>query len=180
MRIGMKLGQINLPPDARIHLWREAEEAGFESIWVLDHLTGYALCYEAIGLLAALAVSTSRVRIGCLVLIQGLRPPELLAAQLETVDALSAGRLEIGLGAGDQFADQDFKALGLSFPRWPARLKAFRTWVERLRSLLSPASPLSARPRQQPVPLILGGRVGTHPGACDPAWTRVEPFNRLG
>ncbi len=141
MRIGIKPGQVGLTPTELIRLWRTAEDSGFESIWTFDHLTGQALCYEAVTLLAALATATRRVRIGCLVLISGLRPAEILAAQLATVDALSGGRLEVGLGVGDWFAGEDFTALGLPFPGWRARFATFRSCVERLRWLLSPASP---------------------------------------
>ena len=75
---------------------REAEAAGFESVWTFDHLTrvdGKPM-YEATALLAAMAELTQRVRIGCLVLANGTRRIETLAAALATIDALSGGRLE--------------------------------------------------------------------------------------
>lgn len=156
MRIGIKPGQIGLGIDELQRLWLETEDLGFESIWTFDHLTG-RLCYEALNLLAAMAALTTRPRIGCLVLANGLRQVESLAAQLATVDALSGGRLEAGIGVASQFARQDFEALGLQFPAWDERLAAYRQAVERLIELTSPDSPLGARPAQSPLPLILGG-----------------------
>lgn len=115
LRIGVKPGQIGLSIAELKCLWAEAEDTGFESVWTFDHLTGN-LCYEAVTLLAAMAAETRRVRIGCLVLANGTRRPETLAAQLATVDALSEGRLEVGLGLASDFAKADFDALGLRFP----------------------------------------------------------------
>jgi alkanesulfonate monooxygenase SsuD/methylene tetrahydromethanopterin reductase-like flavin-dependent oxidoreductase (luciferase family) len=156
MRIGIKPGQIGLTVAELQQLWREAEAAGFESIWTFDHLTG-PLCYEAVSLLAVMAAQTSRARIGCLVLAHGLRAVESLASQLATVDALSGGRLEAGYGAASQFAKQDFDALGLPFPPWPERVASYERAVERLLALTSGDSPLGARPVQTPLPVILGG-----------------------
>ena len=157
MRIGVKPGQLGLSIDELKHLWAEAEDAGFESVWTFDHLTGN-LCYEAITLLAAMAVVTRRVRIGCLVLANGTRRLESLAAQLSTVDALSEGRLEVGLGLASEFAKADFDALGLRFPPWRERVQSYRITIECLIKLTSPSSPLGSRPIQQHLPLILGGR----------------------
>ena len=156
MRIGIKPGQIGLSIDELKQYWREAEDAGFESLWTFDHLTG-PLCYEAVTLMAAMAALTERVRIGCLVLANGLRQVESLAAQLATVDALSDGRLEVGLGAASSFAKQDFDALELPYSPWKERVAGYVQAVDRIRELTNADSPLGARPVQSPVPLILGG-----------------------
>lgn len=157
MRIGVKPGQRGLAVPELLRHWREAEDAGFESVWTFDHLTG-PRCYEAVALLAAMAVVTHRVRIGCLVFATGTRAIASLAAQLATVDALSAGRLEVGLGAADAFAQADCTALGIPFPRWEERVRAYRVAINRLIALTAPGSPLGAQPIQSPLPLILGGR----------------------
>jgi hypothetical protein len=68
MRIGVKPGQLGPSIDDLRRCWAEAEEAGFESFWTFDHLTG-SPCHEPVALLAARAVSTRRVRLGCPVLI---------------------------------------------------------------------------------------------------------------
>jgi alkanesulfonate monooxygenase SsuD/methylene tetrahydromethanopterin reductase-like flavin-dependent oxidoreductase (luciferase family) len=78
MRIGIKPGQIGLASDELRRCWHAAEEAGFESVWTFDHLTGTTPCYEATALLAAMAVTTQRVRLGCLVLANGLRKYDAL------------------------------------------------------------------------------------------------------
>jgi alkanesulfonate monooxygenase SsuD/methylene tetrahydromethanopterin reductase-like flavin-dependent oxidoreductase (luciferase family) len=157
MRIGIKPGQIGLTTDELRRMWREAEDLGFESVWTFDHLTA-DLCYEAVTLLAAMAVLTSHVRIGCLVIANGTRQVESLAAQLGTVDALSDGRLEIGVGVSSQFARQDFDALNLPYGSWKQRFESFRRTVDRLQNLAGPDSPLGSRPVQSPVPIILGGK----------------------
>lgn len=157
MRIGVKPGQIGLSIKELKHLWAEAEDAGFESVWTFDHLTGN-LCYEAVTLLAAMAAVTRRVRIGCLVFANGTRRPETLAAQLATIDAFSEGRLEVGLGLASQFAKTDFDTLGLTFPTWRERVESYRLTIECLIKLTSPNSPLGSKPAQMHLPLILGGR----------------------
>jgi alkanesulfonate monooxygenase SsuD/methylene tetrahydromethanopterin reductase-like flavin-dependent oxidoreductase (luciferase family) len=159
MRIGVKPGQIGLTVPQLRRCWREAEDAGFESLWTFDHLTlanGQAV-YEACALLAAMAEATSRVRIGCLVLAGGSRRVETLAATLATIDALSDGRLEVGLGAASGFAKLDFDALGIPYPALTERLAMFAGTVDRLLELTGADSPLGARPVQSPLPLILGG-----------------------
>lgn len=159
MRIGVKPGQIGLSIPELRRCWQEAEEAGFESVWTFDHLTrtGGQTVYEATALLAALAELTERVRIGCLVLAIGTRQVETLAATLATIDALSGGRLEVGLGAASSFARLDFEALGIPYAPWPERVSRFAAAVDRLIELTGPEAPLGARPVQSPLPLILGG-----------------------
>jgi alkanesulfonate monooxygenase SsuD/methylene tetrahydromethanopterin reductase-like flavin-dependent oxidoreductase (luciferase family) len=159
MRIGVKPGQAGLSVDELRRSWQEAEDAGIESVWTFDHLTRVdgGPSYEATALLAAMAESTRRVRIGCLVLANGTRRIETLAATLATIDALSDGRLEVGLGAASSFAKLDFEALGIDYAPWPVRIAAYRSAVDRLTELTGPGSPLGALPVQSPLPLILGG-----------------------
>ncbi|MCZ7567091.1 MAG: LLM class flavin-dependent oxidoreductase [Ardenticatenaceae bacterium] len=149
MRVGVKPGQIGLSTQQLVCLWQEAEDAGFESVWTFDHLTGH-WCYEAVTLLAAMAVVTRRVRSGCLVLAHGTRSVETLAAQVATIDALSGGRLEVGLGVGSVFAKQDFDALHLPFPAWSARLQAYQAAVDRLLALTAPTPHLERVPSSPP------------------------------
>jgi alkanesulfonate monooxygenase SsuD/methylene tetrahydromethanopterin reductase-like flavin-dependent oxidoreductase (luciferase family) len=159
MRIGVKPGQIGLSIAELRRSWQEAEDAGFESVWTFDHLTraGGQTMYEATALLAAMAEVTSRVRIGCLVLANGTRQVETLAATLSTIDALSDGRLEVGLGTASSFARLDFDALDIPYPAWAERAARFAAAVDRLVELTGTESPLGARPVQSPLPLILGG-----------------------
>ena len=159
MRIGVKPGQIGLSIAELRRCWREAEDAGFESVWTFDHLTRVAeqTTYEATALLAAMAEVTERVQIGCLVLASGTRQIETLAATLRTIDALSGGRLEVGLGAASAFARLDFEALGIPYAAWPQRLSRFTAGVDRLIELTGEDSPFGPRLTAAPLPLILGG-----------------------
>ena len=78
--------------------WQELEALGFDSLWVADHFVVHS--YEAWTALAGLASRTTRVRVGTLVTSTAFRNPAFLAKQALTVDHLSNGRLELGLGAG--------------------------------------------------------------------------------
>jgi alkanesulfonate monooxygenase SsuD/methylene tetrahydromethanopterin reductase-like flavin-dependent oxidoreductase (luciferase family) len=81
-----------------------AEQAGFDSVWFLDHLSAPGLpdadCYEGWTLASFLAARTSRIRLGHLVLCDAFRPAPLLAKMSATLDVLSSGRLDLGLGWG--------------------------------------------------------------------------------
>src|SRR5262249_50793233 len=97
---------------------RAAEEVGFDSIWVGDHLLyrdddGERGPLEAMTLLAALAASTRRIGLGPLVACLPFRPPVVLAKMAATVDEVSGGRLTLGVGAG--WNRPDFDPYGLSF-----------------------------------------------------------------
>jgi len=96
-----------------------AEEVGFDSLWVGDHLlydlpTGLTRGpWEAWTSLAAVAVATSRVEIGPLVASTGFHAPAMLAKQAATVDAISNGRLIVGLGAG--WNEREYRAFGFPY-----------------------------------------------------------------
>jgi probable F420-dependent oxidoreductase len=99
-------------------LARRAEEIGFDSVWVTDHFIqrnqpGDRGPWECWSLLSALAVATSRVEIGPLVLCTGFRNPAMLAKMADTVEEISNGRLILGLGAGWNKAEYD--AFGYPF-----------------------------------------------------------------
>ena len=106
MKFGLHLIQQNIELPELRKLWRWADGASFDWIDVSDHfmeapLTEKHGCYlECISCLAALAIDTRNVRIGQLVFGMNYRHPAVLAKALATIDHLSDGRLEIGLGAG--------------------------------------------------------------------------------
>lgn len=100
-----------------------AEALGFDSVWVSDHFFLSLGRYggsstpqgsvEALSALAGLAVTTERVRLGTLVLSAGFRHPALLAKAAATIDHLSGGRLDLGIGAG--WYEQEYEAFGYRF-----------------------------------------------------------------
>jgi alkanesulfonate monooxygenase SsuD/methylene tetrahydromethanopterin reductase-like flavin-dependent oxidoreductase (luciferase family) len=99
-------------------IWRIADDGGFDHLWNSDHLastgpTGPDLSvFEGWALLAAMAVATTKVRIGCMVTANTYRHPAVLAKVATTVDHLSGGRLEFGIGAA--WADAEHRMLGLA------------------------------------------------------------------
>ncbi|MDF2731211.1 MAG: hypothetical protein K0T01_3002, partial [Acidimicrobiia bacterium] len=127
----MKVG-IQLPEVERQVSWREvreiantAEEVGFDSIWVGDHLlfrdavTGVRGPLEAWSLLAALGEATERALIGPLVAATSFHNPAMIAKKAATVDDISGGRLVLGLGAG--WNQPEYAAFGFPFDHRVAR-----------------------------------------------------------
>jgi probable F420-dependent oxidoreductase len=106
---------------------RRAEDLGFDSLWMADHLLMGAGEPNSVGvwecwsLLAALAAATTRVELGPLVSCANYRNPALLAKMAETIDEISGGRLILGLGAG--WHQPEFHAFGLPFDHRVARFE---------------------------------------------------------
>jgi F420-dependent oxidoreductase-like protein len=117
MRYGLKLSQ-NATIDQLRGVWRVADDAGFDHCWCMDHFATLGPrddgpIFEAWTLLAGMAVATSRTRVGCMVTGNTYRHPAVLAKAAVTVDHLSGGRLEFGIGAG--WAENEHTMLGLPF-----------------------------------------------------------------
>lgn len=105
---------------------QEAEKLGFDSIWVYDHFhtvptPQIETTFECWMCMAALARDTSTVRLGQMVTCNNYRNPALLAKMASTVDVLSHGRLDFGIGAG--WYQEEFEAYGYPFPDGPERLR---------------------------------------------------------
>src|SRR3954469_23641866 len=137
----MHVGVVILPdlrwPQAH-ERWREAEARGFTTAWTYDHLSWRSLrdgpWLGTVPLLAAVAASTTTLRIGTLVTSPNFRHPALLAKDVMTLDEISAGRLDLGIGAGG--IGYDAAVLGAPPPKLPQRAARFSEFVDALDLLL--------------------------------------------
>lgn len=119
----------------------QAEELGFESIWVFDHFHTVPdptdeITFESFSVLAALAALTERVRIGHMVVCTGFRNPALTAKMASTIDVICGGRFELGIGAG--WKEDEWIAYGYGFPSLRERMAAFGDHLEVVRRMLEP------------------------------------------
>jgi F420-dependent oxidoreductase-like protein len=176
MKVGVDVSQHQLewPEIKRRVLF--AEDAGFESAWVFDHFTVLygdrkGPCLEAWTLLAGLGAVTTRIRLGALVTGVTYRHPSLLAAEVVTVDHLSGGRLNLGLGAA--WHDEEHRRLGFHFPSAGERIQRLDETLQIVKALLTSDGVdfegrhyrlrrgfYRPRPVQQPHPPIWIGAMG--------------------
>ena len=118
VRFGIQTGQQFASWEEIVRIWQRAEALGYDTAWTYDHfvpvmMDPYDPCLEAWSCLAALAVHTSRIRIGALVTGNTYRHPAILAKTATTVDVISSGRLEFGIGAG--WYEPEHAMFGLRF-----------------------------------------------------------------
>jgi len=120
MRFGIHAGPQDCTLDDLRRLWRIADERGFHWCSVWDHLYSVSdladprkPAFEGVSIMTALAAATERVRVGCLVFCTGYRNPGVLAKAAVTIDHVSGGRCELGLGAG--WNESEFRAFGMPF-----------------------------------------------------------------
>jgi alkanesulfonate monooxygenase SsuD/methylene tetrahydromethanopterin reductase-like flavin-dependent oxidoreductase (luciferase family) len=144
----------------------EADALGFDSVWLFDHVQTEPvpteeITFEAFVGLSALAVETARVRLGHLVLCAGYRNPALVAKMIATLDVVSGGRAELGLGAG--WKEDEFTAYGWGFPPLRTRMEALEDALEIATRMLRPGRATYSginvpRGIQQPrIPILVGG-----------------------
>ena len=120
---------------------RQADELGFESIWLYDHFHTVPqpteeITFESFTTLAALGALTERVRLGHVVICAGFRNPALTAKMISTMDVHTGGRMEVGIGAG--WKRDEWDAYGYGFPSTRRRLDNLRDTLEILRRMMDP------------------------------------------
>ena len=157
-----------------VELATQAEELGFESLWVFDHFHTVPeptdeITFESFTVLSALAVITRRVRLGHMVVCTAFRNPAHTAKLSSTIDVISGGRFELGIGAG--WKKDEWEAYGYGFPPIGERMDAFGDDLEVITRMFAPgrASYEGAHAHvrnainvpkgiQQPrIPIIVGG-----------------------
>ena len=202
--LGIHIGQQNLSMREMRSLWRRLDAAGVDWISVWDHFYeapyqgGTQPHFEALATLAALAADTERARIGCLVFYVGYRNPALLAKAAATLDHLSAGRFELGLGAGWHI--HEASAYGYPFPDIGTRLDMLDEAAEIIRRLLTEERTTFSgthfqvddaaclpKPLQARLPLWIGGRgekrtleiAARRADGWNAAYTSAQEFGRL-
>jgi alkanesulfonate monooxygenase SsuD/methylene tetrahydromethanopterin reductase-like flavin-dependent oxidoreductase (luciferase family) len=151
MKLGLTLPQgcdrefLGLDPATAwtrtVDVARQAEALGFESLWVYDHMQVdpplvEAPIFEPIAELAAIAAVTSRARLGHLVLSAAYRNAGLTAKSITTLDVISGGRAELGIGAG--WKQDEWLAYGYGFPDPPERLAILADHLEIISRMLQP------------------------------------------
>jgi alkanesulfonate monooxygenase SsuD/methylene tetrahydromethanopterin reductase-like flavin-dependent oxidoreductase (luciferase family) len=174
LTFGIVTGQHQLSLSQLYDQWRMGEELGFDSVWLFDHF--FALygdpdgpCLEASTLLAALALKTTRVRIGVLVYGNTHRHPAVLAKEMVTVDHLSNGRATLGIGTG--WNEREHAAYSIPFPSAGDRVAMLDESLQVIRSLLTEQrttfagrfydlqdAPFSPKPIQDAMPIMVGGK----------------------
>lgn len=151
--------------EAMLALGPRVEEAGFDSLWLGDHVLWHTPIIDALALLGAYTATTRRVTLGTAILLLGLRQPGIGAKAVTSLNALSGGRLELGVGVGGE-NPAEFEFSGVSHKRRGALLdEALETliaqWDEGGAARVSPTGP---RP-----PILIGGR-------SDAARRRIRRF----
>ncbi len=117
---------------------KHIETLGYESVWVYDHFHPVPRptqepVYEAWTVMAALAAATDTVRLGQMCTCNSYRPPSYLAKVAASIDAISAGRLEMGIGAG--WYEHEYDGYGYEFPTASVRIGMLREGVEIMRRM---------------------------------------------
>lgn len=173
MQVDLVLTPIDAPFARYVELAEAAEAAGFGTLWVLDHLSGAtfggATIAECWTLLAALAARTTRIGIGPLVTNCTVRPAPVVANMAATLQLVSGGRFELGLGAGAGAVGPyaaELHAAGLVVPELAerhARVVAVLDACERQwRPEAQRAPELAGFPRAEPVPpVVIGANTAT-------------------
>lgn len=136
MQFGVHLGPQNASVAELRALWKWLDASGVDWISLWDHIYeappegGTVRHYEAFSMLGALAADTSRARLGCLVFCSQYRNIGVLAKGATSVDELSGGRFEMGMGSG--WHEPEARAFGIDFPSVGARFKVLESQLQAL------------------------------------------------
>jgi alkanesulfonate monooxygenase SsuD/methylene tetrahydromethanopterin reductase-like flavin-dependent oxidoreductase (luciferase family) len=173
--IGVYLPQIGFTYDQLLHRALRCEELGIDSLWLYDHLYGPGApdypSLEAWTLATALLSRTERIRIGHMVLCNQFRHPTVLAKMATTLDQISAGRLQLGIGSGS--IEDEHNRIGLDWGTFGERSARLGETLEMLHQAFSNEvidftgrhftvkdMPIKPGPVQKPRPPIIVGGVG--------------------
>ncbi|MEV0230204.1 LLM class flavin-dependent oxidoreductase [Nonomuraea sp. NPDC050786] len=172
VRTGIHSGQIHGDYNTCRELWTRADELGYDWVSLIDHFRPHVYppghpCFEGTTLLAAMAASTSRIRCSILVSAITWRHPAILANVASTVDHISNGRLELGVGAGGP--DRAYGEYRIPFPDSATRVEMLEEACQVIRGLLDrdmttfhgrhfslQEAHLAPKPVQRHIPLIVG------------------------
>jgi F420-dependent oxidoreductase-like protein len=180
MRFGLQLPRVTRPGlsghdyfEHLVELCAVAEFAGFDSVWIGDHLLhgnpdDTDPLPDALTLLAGLASCTGRMQLGALVAPVTFRPPALAAKIVTTLDAISGGRAVMGLGAG--WNAEEHRRYGISFPPLRERMERLEDAAAIARTMFDEAVPTyrgrhhsveaalnHPRPQRGSIPIVIGG-----------------------
>jgi F420-dependent oxidoreductase-like protein len=122
IRFGIFPGAVGMTWKQLLEVWKFADEVGYSTAWIPDHFyAGYGdpegPCFEAWSVVAAMATQTKRIRIGPMVSGNTYRHPAVLANVAATIDLISGGRLELGIGAGWMKAEHEGYGIPLPPPK---------------------------------------------------------------
>jgi alkanesulfonate monooxygenase SsuD/methylene tetrahydromethanopterin reductase-like flavin-dependent oxidoreductase (luciferase family) len=178
MRIDLMVeGQEGVSWEQWLALAEACEKHGIEALFRSDHYLSQAdpdrAATDAWTLLGALAARTSKLRLGTLVSPVTFRHPAVVAKAAATVDHVSGGRVEVGMGAG--WMTEEHERFGFDFPETTERLQTLAEHVEQVDRRLRDDPLVVQRPRP---PLIVGGSAGR--GTADPAARFADEYNTFG